>query len=387
MSSKINIKNPVADRKTGEIIPAASLLGISIDGWFVENPCTPTTPDPTGGTNSYGYCVVHEESGIHAHLKALDYHHAMQADDVPAALNEMTERFLFERRLLEALCNGAKLSRIVRILHSGGIDIDTKCSYPHVDFIVFERADGDLRDVLKFSKTVDDVWRLNCLKDVSAALRQLHQPIPRVKDPIAHCDLKPSNSLWFQHQARTKIGDLGSATGISMAHPHADVIDVFNDPAYSPPEVQYGFFPDDWRQRFLSLDLYLLGNLAVFLLDGYNNLTAEIIGRLPLGMRATSEAGNWMGNFHDILPHLENKFAMYLGDLESRLSDRLGNDIAAEIVDIVRYLSCPNPYKRGHPKARASIHGNPYDLEKVVSAFSLLTVKARARLKTKTKAA
>lgn len=149
---------------------------------------------------------------------------AFRAPHAPDVLATMTNRYVFERDLLYDLCQRHRLSRVVRVLEADGVDVDGPFRYPHVDYLIFEMADGDVRAYLSLAEGINDAWRFNCLKDVAAALAQLHGV------GVAHQDTKPSNVMHFETDGISKIGDVGSATGQRRPHPELKEITVFGDP-------------------------------------------------------------------------------------------------------------------------------------------------------------
>lgn len=276
---KINIPNPV--RIDGELVAAASLVGTELPGgWRVirilrDRDQLHGAAPLTGSTFSFGYEVMNAD-GQTAFLKALDYHMAFRTPHAPDALATMTSRYVFERDLLRHLCGRHGLSRVVRVLRADGVDVDGQFPIPHVDYIIFEMADGDIRAYLSLAEGINDVWRFNCLKDVSAALAQLHGV------GVAHQDTKPSNVMHFETDGISKIGDVGSATGQHLPHPELNDLTVFGDPQYSPPELLYGYRAAEWGEGRLAVDIYHLGSLSFFLF-GLGNATADLIDRLPIG--------------------------------------------------------------------------------------------------------
>ncbi len=373
---KITIPNPVYI--DGEAIAAASLEGAALPGgWRVIRTLRSrdqrhgTTP-LSGCTFSFGYEVVGED-GQKAFLKALDYHMAFSAPHAPDALAAMTNRYIFERNLLHQLCHKDRLKRVVRVLAADGVDVDGPFLFPHVDYLIFEMADGDIRSYLGLAEGITDAWRFNCLKDVAAALAELHGV------DVAHGDTKPSNVMHFESDKISKIGDLGSATGQHLPHPNLNDFTVLGDPQYSPPDLLYGYRGAEWGEGRLAVDLYLLGNL-VFFLFGYGNATADLIDRLVIGMRPRRCQGGWHGDFKDVLPHLEHAFNAMMIEFDSHMSRRLGSEIAAELTNMARQLCHPNPARRGHRRNHIG-RGNPYGLERFISRFNLLSKKASVRLR------
>ena len=77
-----------------------------------------------------------------------------------------------------------------------------------------------------------------------------------------------------------------------------------------------------------------------------------------------------------------NGFSVALQIVKEELTRSIGDNIVTkDLLDIVSYLCYPFPEMRGHPKTnlvkQSVTNGNPYDLERVVSAFDLLQFRAR----------
>ena len=373
---KITIPNPI--RIDGEFVAAASLVGAELPGGWRVVSCLRKhdqrhgTVYQTGSTFSFGYEVLSSD-GHAAFLKALDYHTALRAPSTPDMLAVMINRYVFERNLLHHLCKQHELSRVVRILEANRIDVDGQFAIPRVDYLIFEMADGDIRGYLNLAGGINDTWCFTCLKDVAAALAQLHN------GGVAHQDTKPSNVMHFATNKISKIGDVGSATGKNLPHPEVNDLTIFGDPQYSPPELLYGYRAADWGEGRLAVDIYHLGNLAFFLF-GLGNATADLIDRLPFGMRPRSFHGGWHGDFPGVLPHLEHAFNAMMTEFGTHITQRLDSEIARDLTDFISQLCHPDPTRRGHRRNRIGV-ANPYGIDRFVSGFDLLSRKASIRLR------
>ena len=373
---KIAIRNPI--RIDGQLVAAASLEGAILPGgWQVIRKIR--SPDQlhgaemlSGSTFSFGY-EVESTDGKKAFLKALDYHLAFRAPDTPRTLATMTNRYVFERELLHHLCGQHGLSRVVRVLEASGVDVDGQFSIPRVDYLIFEMADGDVRSYLSVAEGIDDVWRFNCLKDVAAALAQLHRV------GVAHQDTKPSNVMHFEADAISKIGDVGSATGQHLPHPELNDVTIFGDPQYSPPELLYDYRAVEWGEGRLAVDLYHLGSLSFFLF-GLGNATADLIDRLPIGMRPRRCQGGWYGDYEAVLPHLEHAYNVMMTEFNAHMIRRFKLEVAHALTDFVSQLCQPNPAHRGHRRNRVGVQ-RPYSLERFISGFNLLSKKTAIHLR------
>jgi eukaryotic-like serine/threonine-protein kinase len=222
------------------------------NGWKIGDLVVPGAY-ASGGCFSCGY-VVENLAGERAFLKAFDFSHGLEdAPDPVETLNAMTSAFLFERELLNR-CKQKHLKRVVTVIAAGRIKTPNAPGGA-IYYLVFERANGDVRAVIDAESRFDMAWRLRTLHHIAAAVKQLHGI------NIAHQDIKPSNVLFFPAEG-SKVGDLGRAACPGLMAPHEDDA-VPGDPDYAPPELLYGDY-GDWRVRHLGCDLYLLGSMIVF---------------------------------------------------------------------------------------------------------------------------
>lgn len=335
---------------TRAINPAKNLAACLIpNGWHVVGP-VPKSPAATGGFFSEGYIVENIE-GKKAYLKAIDYSEAAASPDPALAIKSITDAYVFERALLTK-CRSKKLDRIVSAIDAGSLG-----SSPSdlVLYLIFELADGDLRQHLASALRIDLAWKLRVLHQIVVGLRQLHN------QEIAHQDIKPSNVLLFS-QLGTKLADLGRAAAIGMKPPHDD-LEIAGDRTYAPPELLYHHLPADWRARRYGCDAYLLGSMVVYFLTG-SGMTHVLIGELAGSQRPSI----WNGTYLDLLPAIRDAFARVLVDLRNSIPRG-----AEDLVTVVKELCDPDPTLRGHPK---NSPGNQFSLERYVTRFDLLARKA-----------
>ncbi len=312
---------------------------------------------------SVGY-IVEDGSGNQAYLKALDLSKAAQSPDPPRELQALLAAFNFERDLL-AHCRDRRLDRVVLAVDHGQITIDPILYASLVPFIILERADGDVRAVMGTAQQFDNAWGLRSLHQVAVGLSQLHA------QSIAHQDVKPSNVMLFEAGRGAKIGDLGRASQIGQAPPH-DALPIAGDKTYAPPELLYGDLAVDWNARRFGCDLYLLGSLAVSLYTGVS-MTGLIMGLLPSGHHWRV----WSGSYAAVFPFVRTAF----NTAASSFAEQVPNEFRADLERIVRQLCDPDPAQRGHPRARAIRHGNPFALERYVSELDLLARRAEQGLR------
>jgi len=344
-----------------ENCPAAHLEGLELDGGWVVGARIDQSPGDTGGNFSFGYTVSHPEQG-NAFLKALDYSRALRHADVPAALKRLVDAYVYERELLER-CSKARLSKVILPLAHGQKNVDG-FELP-VNYLIFELADGDVRSQFTAMESFDSAWAMRVLHNTATGVQQLHG------QKIVHQDIKPSNLLTFDDEGSTKLGDLGRAEHRDETAPHSSQV-IAGDLTYAPPEQLYGYQPSDWNVRRRTCDLYHLGSMILFLFAG-SATTPAIISRLSPAQHFES----WGDSYAAVLPFVRNAFDEVADELDQALPDVYRDRLGSAF----RELCDPEPEKRGHPHARGSRHGDPYAVERYVSLFNLLAMRAERKLR------
>jgi serine/threonine protein kinase len=335
--------------------PAYKLCGLSLSGGWKVVSRHPRPPESTGG--KYSVCYDIEREGQKAFLKALDFSRAADEPDLAVALQALTEAFNFEREILNT-CAANSMNRVIAPLDAGQARVDESV-LGRVPYIIFEQADGDIRQQLAKTERFDQTCKLRALHHIATGLYQLHAA------GIAHQDLKPSNVLQFGEIS--KVSDLGCASVRNKVGP----MDGDNCPgskAYAPPELIYSYLAPEFNTRRFGCDVYLLGSMVMFFFAGIST-TAGMLGRLHPELRPQM----WHGTFEEILPYLRNAFDLTVQSLATEVRCA---PLRRELLVIVRQLCEPDPGLRGHPKNRTGM-GNRYSVERYVSAFNLLASKSR----------
>lgn len=329
------------------------------NGWTV-GPKVTRKQHSTGGHFSVGYHVYHE-SGAKAFLKALDFSAAAQSPDPAREFQKMTEIFNYERDLLNK-CKSNNLRRVMIPIIDGNTNIDGFGNYSTVHYLIFELADGDIRDAFEKIDKVDILWRLRSLHHVAIGLSQLHGI------NIAHQDIKPSNVLVLNDGS--KIGDLGRSEDQAQPSPNSGV-KIAGDFGYAPIDLLY---PDSGvtgvEKKFLT-DLYLFGSLFFFHFSGVSAchaLRSKLQGQ-PLSNQS----------FQSDLPYIQKAFEETLIDLKVELR-KFTTEFDEEIIGMVRQLCEPDPQKRGDPKWKMTLVPT-YDLQRYISKLDLLYRKVQASLR------
>jgi eukaryotic-like serine/threonine-protein kinase len=329
---------------TGKVTPA---------GWQI-GPRVTFAADHTGG--HFSDCYMVEKDGTKAFLKALD----IEKFSIDKLLGLMAG-FQYESELLE-LCRARRLGRIVQVIEADKVERDPNASpvLRYVPFLIFELAEGDIRDSVDLSKAVSDRWRFQILHQTTLALLQLH------KEHIAHQDLKPSNVLRFEGQ-RLKLGDLGRSSLRGKPAPH-DALDVAGARNYAPFEQTYAYLKPDWLERRLSSDVFHLGCLLVF---SFTNICFPefVLSKLA----AAHRPGAWGDSYELVIDHIQAAMVEALADLAPEFPERF----RADLVNIVKDLCHPSPTKRGRTGVESKTSTGPLWLERYVSRFDILEKKAR----------
>jgi len=317
----------------------------------------------SGGSYSFGYAVTHPTHGT-GFLKALDYSEALASDDVAAALKRLTEAYVYERELLER-CNDARLSKVIMPLAHGQVTLPSYVI--PVNYLIFEKADGDVREQFALMEAFDWAWVMRVLHNTATGIQQLHG------EGIVHQDVKPSNLVTFAHTNTTKIADLGRGEYLGVSGPNSDDL-VAGDWTYAPPEQLYGFRPADWGARRRSCDLYHLGSMICFLFLGMAT-TPALLSRLD----EAQYPGQWSDSYDAVLPFIRDAF----DDVAAALEQTLPDEGRARMGVAFRELCDPEPEKRGHPKAKAARHGDPFSVDRYVSLFNLEMKRAEREFRSR----
>lgn len=353
-----------------ELNAAHNLTGLILkSGWEVLEKIP--TDNTTGGYFSVCYKVKRREKGNTriCFLKAFDYIKFFSipgGNDIADKMAEVTNAFVYERDISK-VCRDNHVSKI---LAANEADIEVLPNYviPQVPYLIFDLATCDVRQKIVYSDDCNIAWKCKSLHSVAVGLKQLHYIM------VSHQDLKPSNVLVLDDD--TLIGDLGRSQSPLHKSPFNDQ-EYSGDYTYAPPEIMYGSYNKDWKLRAFAIDLYLLGSLAVFYFTGFRFSTL-LYDNIPDNFHWR----NWHDSFDSVKDYLLNGFSLSLQIVKEELTRSIGDNIVTkDLLDIVSYLCYPFPEMRGHPKTnlvkQGVTNGNPYDLERVVSAFDLLQFRSR----------
>ena len=340
---------------------SARLLGITLDeGWLVFESIA-RSPRQSGGTFSHSYLA--RKGNRIGFVKAFDFSIAFEPGaDTLSMLRSLTTSYEHERDVLD-LCREKRLSHVVVAINSGQVTVpDMNDVEGRVYYVIFEKAEGDIRRQMDETTASDAAWCMSALRCVCLGLWQIHRQF------IAHQDLKPSNILCYD-EAVFKVADFGrsSRRGHSIWH---DDESFPGDKTYAPPETLYGYLHPDFVARRVGSDIYMLGNIAAFLFTGVN-VTASLFSQLDPQFHWRS----WNGDYTDVLPYLQEAFSRVLEDIEARLPDV----VRAEISPLVRELCTPDLKTRGYPKRIGTF--DQYSLERYVTRLTNSVWKAGGNIR------
>ncbi len=336
---------------------AENLEGYTLGKWIVEKKAS--HKPSSGGYFSVGYEVV-TSSGQQGFLKALDYSSAFDSPSPVDALHNMTSAYIFERDLLNK-CSSNRLRYVVRIVDSGSFSLP-KEEYPEgivfcppVDYIVLEKADNSIRNLIDLSKAFDYAWALRSLHNVAVAIEEMHGI------QVAHQDVKPSNVLLFNQQSISKLGDVGRSSSLETQASH-DTFDCAGDRTYSPFEQLYGELNPDWKIRRYSCDMFMFGNL---IMTYFNNIsiTTAVLNKLPTYCLPM----HWGDTYSAILPQIQNAFAECMEDFNHNIDCKLRQ----ELIGLIQQLCCPEVLKRGDMK-NSHLGSQQYSLRRYISKLDVL---------------
>ncbi len=342
-----------------EISAAHALEGKTLDsGWHVTRKLPKKRGDFSGG--QFSVCYLVEKNGEQGFLKVVDIYNMITSnEDVLRATSVALNMYNFEKDIL-VRCANNNLTRVSKLLIASFQNFPD-FFVPNVYYMVFEKADGDVRAHVKFAGIVEDAWKLRSLHNIATGVKQLHGI------DVSHQDLKPSNVLIFDKNI-SKIGDLGRALCESISAPHFGS-DFPGDEHYAPPEYFNQFVLPNWRDKVFAIDCYLLGSMACFYFTG-QSMTALLFRKMDnfINIRSLS--------FENALAYWIKAFDEAIIVIEDHTNNIVGQD---KLIEAIQMLCFPDPRKRGHLK-NIQGRGNNYHLERFVEVFNLLARKAEYKI-------
>ena len=340
---------------------AHNLLGLTLKtGWEVIEKITKTS-NSTG--SFFSVCYKVKKNDLICFLKAFDFAKFQQISEqgkqVVDVIADMTTAYKYERDLSEH-CRKGYVTKVAFVIDYGE-EFLNKFSIGYVPYLIFELAEGDIRNAIDFSNKLDFAWKLHSLHDIAVGLMQLH------KVNVSHQDLKPSNILLFNKNS--KLGDLGRSMCKDINSEY-NKLEYSGDWNYAPPEIMYRYFDNDWNKRVFATDCYLLGSMIVFYFAGVS-MSALLLNHIPANFRWE----NWRGSFEEVKPYIIQAFSKAINEFKGYFENEY---FKKEIPSLVEQLCYPLPEQRGHPK-NIKVDNN-FNLYRFVTKLDLLARKAELEI-------
>lgn len=345
-------------------IGAAKLEGLRLaDGWVVSKALPKKSS--SGGTFSFFYEARNgDRVGF---LKAIDFTEAFEpGTDTVSALKHLTAAFELERDIV-VLCAERRMSKVAKAIAHGEVQVPNMSAMEgRVFYLIFEKADGDVRAQSDITNRLDTLWSLRAIRDVCLGLEQVHRL------QVAHQDTKPSNVLHYPDRS-FRITDFGRSSKKDRQVYHDD-FEIAGDRTYAPPELLYGYTHNEFNVRRFGTDLYMLGNLVAFMFSGIN-VSADMFSRIDDDFHFAK----WDGTYAEVLPYIQRAFS----DTVTAIELAIDADIREHIVPLIRDLCNPDLTFRGHPRGVGT--ANQYSLMRYTSQLTNLTQKYEIQQRIKNK--
>ena len=306
-----------------------------------------------------------EKEGKEYFVKVIDIEKALKGrdlTDMTKILEQQLAAFNYEKDLLER-CRDRSLSKVVRVIEASAIPSGELTIFP-IPFLVFEKADGDVRKYINFQDEVDFAWKLKSLRDIATGIEQLHSM------QVIHQNLKPSKILQFKKDS--KISDIGKSKTFTGNGVNDNTL-LNGDQTYAPLEMlpQFTFLrPVDWLDMNLATDSYELGNLMTFYFSGMN-MTGMLIEKLnKIGM--TTRTTNM-----EMKAYLDMCYDECIETIKKEIEYE---EFREDIGQMIYELCNPDPNKRNDPKTLRE-RGSNFLLHRYITKLDLLKGKAELRVR------
>jgi len=313
-----------------QFMPARALKGLVTEsGWQVTEEINQKLG--SGGNFCCRYNVESAEGKV-GFLKAMDITKAVAGGI--REIQNLANQYVFEQDILY-YCKKRKMTKVVTPLDAGEIQVPNfKPPLNTVYYVIFEKADGDLRQ--EHFDVPQKSWlsAFKALHHVSIGAHQLHQA------GIAHQDIKPSNVLRFKG-SESKISDLGRVTDASGKSPF-NAMDFTGDRSYAPPEIEFGFTPGEFVDRYYA-DIYMLGSLAYHLVCDAQMAYVLYDETKKINPIIRTQS------YQDALPFMHTAFSTILQRYQRDCTSMFGHEIAKQLRAIVAEMCNPDISKRGAP--------------------------------------
>lgn len=357
-----------------KIYACGDLIGKTINGWQILERQKSTFFDSSFEGDSFSIWYKVKKDDTIALMKVLDYekcHTAPIPNNITRTeyINNASSVFKYEMSLSD-YCRGKHLSKVHYSIERGETELEGYI-IKTVSYIVYEGISGNIMSVLNFSNKVSSTARLATLVDnlralhsVSVGLKQLHT------NQVAYQSLFPNNVVTSVEG--TKIANLTKSICFNPDIECPYYVRFNGDWTYAPPEAYFVIQQETPRDTLFQMDNYMLGSLIVFYLTGVS-LNSLVDTYLPSPLSVLAKQGY---EFNMIVPDLilANEKALNLIKRSIPL-----NEIQDELISIIKYLTFPDPSRRGHPKVLSKNTSN-YDLQRTITQLDKLSSKAKIAL-------
>lgn len=358
-----------ASMDLSSLFASHNLVGHTLsNGWKIMRKLE---KDPSKGQTggNFSICYLAERDGKEYFVKVINFMDVISSVD---ETNQRTTEFLFERDLSN-YCRDRNVKNVAIMLDAGEDKIDG-FPFPNVPYLVFEKADSDVRDFLDFTSRQDVAWSFKSLREVALGLDELHNI------GVSHLDVKPSNVLVFDSKVKgkSKISDLGRSICETISGPF-DGLSFSGDCSYAPLDVlfRYNWTTDINLGRYVT-DLYMLGNLVVFYLTK-TTMSALMLSNLPYSITPFKT----LPPYAAIMADVEEAFLKSLETIEKSLPSVIVSK--ERVMNDIRNLCNPNPERRGHPKnLDVNTREISYSLRRFVTSFEVMRKETELQLFRKT---
>ncbi len=238
-----------------------------------------------------------------------------------------------------------------------------------VNFIVLERADASLTQLLLKRHQIQWSDRLTLFRNAVKGVHQMHNRY------VVHRDLKSENFLVTRNGSlvRAKVSDLGRSRNTRDPSPvPASAYEVGRgDLRFAPPEFLWGLGTDNPEEMRLA-DLFLLGSVLFEFATG-QGLTGIVFGD-PRGILMTKKELSRDVRVRDYR-HSQSRISRDLETAYELFAEELEKPIRAEAVALLRRLTAVEPQDRepGHIARRAS----NWDLQWLLKQVDRLSLRLR----------
>lgn len=355
----------------------AHLTGQTLKGkktgsdWEVIESLTAPISIRAAPSQSHVYSVRNVASGEIAFLKVADIDMFGSDESMLVRLKAVLMHHEFEAHVSDH-CRGNNMDHVCLAIDHGEAMIEVDGTREAVFYLIFEMADGDIRDQIFTAAQWTVQRKFQLLHQVAVGLSQLHA----VK--VSHNDMKPPNVLAYAGEH--KVADLGQATKEDKVAPH-DWTAIVGDPRYAPPEALYTTDGEPGTRLIAnrlrqSGDLYLLGSLVYFLFSG-RMMTPAVLERMYSVHLPATVDGGWRGTYEEVKPFWRAAFTEEIDEFRELNSQQnaIEPKILEQLITILTQLCEADPEARGNPLDRVRGLGMTFSLQRFIAAFERLSYR------------